>query len=245
MLFKVVTTLTWQMESTEDYDACLNKARKQLNELIEFSPNQAQFENYNVQLDLVKMRDRHKLKHLQRYEPKEIFDLVTLENVKKEFIVNGVSYKVRMNLDRYFLFIRNPNCSACGLIGQHMYLDIHSCDNSAHFNLYGEEDGKLILLTIDHYIPRSKGGQNHIENYQTMCSICNNLKGNASLSLDQIKHLRELLKNTECLPKNKLKDLIQTTKQSMVFDNLGQENDEYFASFEMKGKIPDVITLKF
>jgi 5-methylcytosine-specific restriction endonuclease McrA len=34
-------------------------------------------------------------------------------------------------------------------------------------------------LTVDHRLPRSRGGTNALENLQTMCSPCNNAKGNA------------------------------------------------------------------
>ena len=47
-----------------------------------------------------------------------------------------------------------------------------------HFNLYGLEDEEEVMFTKDHIIPKSKGGRTHISNMQTMCSNCNNAKGN-------------------------------------------------------------------
>lgn len=52
-------------------------------------------------------------------------------------------------------------------------------DVSYHLNLYAvDENGKEILMTKDHIIPKSKGGKDHISNYQTMCVRCNMTKGN-------------------------------------------------------------------
>lgn len=39
-----------------------------------------------------------------------------------------------------------------------------------------DENGKEVLMTKDHVIPKSKGGANDISNYQTMCKRCNEAK---------------------------------------------------------------------
>lgn len=55
---------------------------------------------------------------------------------------------------------------------------------SLRSQVYERDGGKCVecgtseKLTLDHIIPRSKGGKRVFENLQTMCSTCNNRKGN-------------------------------------------------------------------
>lgn len=41
--------------------------------------------------------------------------------------------------------------------------------------------GKPVVLTLDHVIPKSKGGRNHIKNLQLLCLRCNGKKGDTTV----------------------------------------------------------------
>ena len=43
--------------------------------------------------------------------------------------------------------------------------------------------GRRRFLTIDHIVPRCKGGTHEIENLQTLCSRCNSKKGRRVVDL--------------------------------------------------------------
>ena len=83
------------------------------------------------------------------------------ENIKSDFstaeLLRIARTKIKvMPAIRWQVFQRdNWKCVACGR---------------------NSENG--IILHIDHIIPRSKGGQDHIDNYQTLCETCNIGKSN-------------------------------------------------------------------
>lgn len=93
---------------------------------------------------------------------------------------------VKANSDRYkTFFVKGTSCCKCGLEATHFVLE--QCpmpkrysmpDNRFHFNLYGMKDGKEVLFTKDHILPKSKGGKNILSNYVPMCKPCNTEKGN-------------------------------------------------------------------
>jgi len=64
-------------------------------------------------------------------------------------------------------------CVKCGIEGVHL-VKAMSRSGAVHVDLYTAD---FKLMTIDHIIPKSKGGLNHISNLDPMCSRCNEKKG--------------------------------------------------------------------
>jgi hypothetical protein len=113
---------------------------------------------------------------LGRYEIHEVLD-----HIKGGHDREYDGWVVNMGSLRYQTFARSTTCVRCGLEGTHFLLQRWrkqetTPPNRAHFNLYGERDGKLVLFTKDHIVPRSKKGSNHPDNLVTMCAPCNGAK---------------------------------------------------------------------
>jgi len=114
-----------------------------------------------------------------------------ISKCKKEFgvVVEGKkkTISVAMGSHRYQLFAeKGVTCAECGIAGTYFAIekDLSGSTNKYHLNLYGvKADGKEVMLTKDHIVPRSKGGKNLMSNYQTLCFDCNNRKSDNDSSL--------------------------------------------------------------
>jgi len=112
--------------------------------------------------------------------------------VRDGVLVDGKIYCVKMQSDKFDCFRINTKCVVCQLEGTLMGLDLQG-NNTPHFNLYAQRaDGTLVLMTKDHIVPRSRGGEDHIDNYQTMCEHCNCLKQNHPLTIQGLRTIRSL-----------------------------------------------------
>lgn len=123
------------------------------------------------------------------------------------------TYTARMNSLRFFVFKRSRRCVCCGLYGTLMILEFNSSTaGSPHFNLYGVVNRRYVLMTKDHKQPKSKGGKDHLENLQCMCTICNKAKKNHDITLRDLRlkpaiadWIRLVKKEKACRRKRKLR----------------------------------------
>ena len=64
---------------------------------------------------------------------------------------------------------------------------IHSYSHKRHYYMLYTKH--LEPLTVDHVIPRAKGGRDSETNYQVMCQYCNVFKGDSMISMDELRNI--------------------------------------------------------
>ncbi len=121
---------------------------------------------------------------------------------RNKITVGRYTYSVRHGSLRYLTFDKSCVCCCCGIVGSRMFLDTPNVGSgSAHFNLYAEWNDKLVLMTKDHVLPRSKGGKDVVDNMRTMCTVCNGHRGNMDIPLDEL-YETVIVKERERLARN-------------------------------------------
>lgn len=111
-------------------------------------------------------------------------------------ILSNVS-KGRMSLDgdeikvgRFEVYKKKGiKCVSCGIEAKYFKKEtqLQNGEEIPYLVLYAEHNGKPIMMTRDHIIPVSRGGSNHVSNYQPMCDPCNQCKGNYIATKIKIK----------------------------------------------------------
>lgn len=209
--------MTWEFESEIEPSLITEKILTRLSDLNPTN-NTIRVEKQKCSKNVV----------LGDFTPDEVLNYVSNDEEKREYKVGEKSYFVRMNSHRYFVFRSNRKCVACGLEGEVMRLERHPFDKSPHFNFYALQNDKLILMTKDHIHAKSNGGEDCLSNYQTMCCVCNNLKGSDNLTISEIAQLRETYNQySQKLTKKKL-----NAKMRLVRCQLMQEKEEEVQNME-------------
>lgn len=212
MRFRVTASVVWDIETEGDIKEAAQTANIDLlNALGHICPT------VRHSLRLERLRDRRCPVKLGEFTPADVLPFIVKDEGRKDYQVDDKTYSVRMNSHRYFIFRESLKCAACGLEGSKMVLEQNPSDKSPHFNLYSVENGRLVLMTKDHVQPRAFGGEDRHSNYQTMCAICNNLKGSANLTLDGIRQIRLLYnENRGKLSRKKLRELLDDTRKLLA-----------------------------
>lgn len=153
--------------------------------------------NFNLLLD---KNNKTKLKKTTIYQKDGITEYLDASGAVcfSDFGFKGLS---RLESQRLTLFKEKGTvCACCGLEATHFRKDVELSEQTIenlkklyrgtfHLNLYGLKDGEDVLFTKDHIIAKSNGGLNIIENYATMCTNCNRIKGSYQISLKEFKKL--------------------------------------------------------
>jgi hypothetical protein len=212
MRYRAVGTITWDFETDLPYNQAIEMAKRHLCDI----PAHDGLKDVRLLLQLDKLKSKAEKVLISEFNLDEVVPYFSNEHIKREYIVNGVSYTVKMNSDRYFVFRNNMSCVGCGLRGSRIFLECHTSDQTPHFNLYGEEEDKLILFTKDHIKAKCFGGEDVLENYQTMCATCNSLKAHSNLTVESVRKLRELYnQHKDSLTKKKLHMLIEAERAKL------------------------------
>ena len=106
-------------------------------------------------------------------------------------------------------------CVECGIEGTIVALGKDKGGN-LHLDVYTDD---FYPLTVDHILPRSKGGSDELDNLQPMCCICNWSKGNgdkpANLGKRKYKYEEDIPK-VDTLPK--FNQFLYTKKNIQIGD---------------------------
>ncbi len=129
------------------------------------------------------------------YERLALLSLQTVfDNLGKSLSINGKDVPpIKLNSKRYYCYARKGvTCVRCGIKGQYFAVERQGM-SGYHLNLYHLTKGdNEIMITIDHILPRSRGGGNEPSNLQAMCIECNHEKGNLTEEELKLPHTRNV-----------------------------------------------------
>ena len=106
MKFRATATIVWDFETDLPYEQAVEFAKRHLNEI----PSHDNMKDVRLLIQLDKLRNKVEKIRLAEFQFDEVFPYFSDESNKKEYLVNGISYVIKMNSDRYFLFQKQRSC---------------------------------------------------------------------------------------------------------------------------------------
>jgi len=128
---------------------------------------------------------------IHRFSLEEVLPYIGTSNHKFLVPPNRKIHVKGMGTQRMRLLQRVQHCEVCQIQGSHFWLECSGC-YSPHFNLYAKNHHghDATMMTMDHILPRSKGGGTNQENIQLLCRHCNKVKKNYLITNEDILRLR-------------------------------------------------------
>ncbi len=126
-------------------------------------------------------RKNHGYDIYKKYEIGDIFRELEKNELPDRLIYGENDYKDsvrRVQIIRDLIERDGNRCLGCGAIPMYFALGKDKMGRW-HMDLYGGNIDDDHMFTIDHIHPKSKGGQNIMNNYQLLCKICNEDKSDS------------------------------------------------------------------
>ena len=112
------------------------------------------------------------MKTLATLDTEEILKLI---GTKRVATIEG--FKVKIHTERLLVFKRSQICAKCGANKTVILLQVDE-HGQPFLNPVFIKNNRLVMMTMDHIVPKSLGGPTSYYNLQTMCFQCNVEKAN-------------------------------------------------------------------
>lgn len=142
------------------------------------------------------------------------------------FLPNGYRFRIKRG-GAYVFALKGAKCVSCGVEGTHFDVYLVDEKDKKAFLAFRTDDNQP--MTLDHIIPKSKGGADAVRNLQPMCEQCNIEKANTyehendTMVYTYISRLKVYLLN------NRNKDAFSFTKELLT--NRYKNKMEHAAEF--------------
>lgn len=135
-----------------------------------------------------KKQYNHGYEIYKEYSIKNVFNAIDEDSIPDSIIYNKKDYidsKARVNIIKQL--IERDGCMCQNCLEKPTYFGLGK-DNGGnwHLDLYSKKDDEHYMYTIDHVFPKSKGGLNHIDNYQLLCKVCNENKSDIIIGENEL-----------------------------------------------------------